>query len=170
MGTIAKALGDQFDVKSLKRIYPMAPELESIDAWINSRGLALSDLRGKVVAIHFYAAECHNCHANLPIYNELATEFAEQDFVMIGIHTPEVASERVLANVERRAEEYKINYPVAIDSQSATWKAWSNTMWPTIYLIDKEGYLRYWWQGELKWEGATGDEVVKSNIRGLLAE
>lgn len=167
---ISKLLGTSFDLTNLQRVYPMAPDLEGITSWINSNGIRLKDLRGKVVAVHFYAYQCHNCHANLPLYNDFVEEFGQEDFVMIGIHSPETASERSTENVTNAAKDWKIDYPVAVDTNMETWKTWSNTMWPTIYLIDRDGYLRYWWQGELQWQGATHDKVVRKNIRTLLDE
>jgi hypothetical protein len=52
--------------------------------------------------------------------------------------------------------------------KKANWDAWANTMWPTVYVIDQEGYIRTWWQGELKWEGATGDKTIADAVENLL--
>ncbi|MBL8873952.1 MAG: hypothetical protein JNK90_29525, partial [Planctomycetaceae bacterium] len=46
----------------------------------------------------------------------------------------------------------------------------SNTMWPTVYVIDKRGYIRHWWQGELNWQGATGDKVIEDVVEAALKE
>ena len=43
-------------------------------------------------------------------------------------------------------------------------------MWPTVYVVDKRGYLRYWWQGEMNWQGATGDKTVEEWVARCLAE
>ena len=43
-------------------------------------------------------------------------------------------------------------------------------MWPTVYVIDKQGYIRFWWQGELKWEGATVDKTIETLVENLLKE
>jgi hypothetical protein len=56
---------------------------------------------------------------------------------------------------------------VQVDGDSATWKAWGNTTWPTTYVIDQQGYLRVWWQGELQWQGAKGDEVIRDAVETL---
>jgi hypothetical protein len=58
---------------------------------------------------------------------------------------------------------------VQFDGDSATWKAWGNTMWPTVYVIDQQGYLRVWWQGELKGPEAQGDEVISKAVEKLLS-
>jgi hypothetical protein len=57
-----------------------------------------------------------------------------------------------------------------VDHTKGTWDAWGNSMWPSVYLIDKRGSLRHFWPGELKWRGATGDAWMQDRIEELLAE
>ena len=160
--------GAPFDTVTLDRIYPMAPELAPSATWINSKPLSLADLRGKVVILHFYAFECVNCQRNLPIYAEWQRKYADKGVVVIGIQSPETDRERQPEAVITAAKEAGIDYPVQFDGDSATWKAWGNTMWPTVYVIDQQGYLRVWWQGELNWQGAKGDEVISKAVEKLL--
>ena len=68
--------------------------------------------------------------------------------MIIGVHAPEFAFEQVLSNVERAVEEHNITYPVAMDNDFATWKAFSNQYWPAHYFIDKEGFIRHYHFGE----------------------
>jgi len=63
-----------------------------------------------------------------------------------------------------------IQYPVLFDQQSENWKAWGNTMWPTVYLIDRDGFIRTWWQGELNWQGAQGEKQYRKLISQLVQE
>ncbi len=168
--TITKLLGAEFDTSALERIYPMAPELMPVEHWLNSPPLRLKELRGKVVLIHFYAFQCHNCHANFEHYNKWQKEFGGDEVVVIGIQTPETSTERNPQSVTAAAKERGFEFPVVIDLESANWQAWSNTMWPTIYVIDKQGYIRYWWQGELNWEGATHDKTVHDMLVKLVHE
>jgi hypothetical protein len=72
--------------------------------------------------------------------------------------------------VKAKAEGAAFKFPVLIDNEKANWNAWGNSMWPSVYLVDKRGYVRYFWPGELKWEGATGDEWMGARIEELLAE
>jgi len=72
--------------------------------------------------------------------------------------------------VEKKAKEQELTFPIAIDNEKATWKAWGNRWWPSTYLIDKKGYARYRWDGELQWKGATGDQIMTQKIKELLAE
>ena len=163
-----RLVGAPFDTVTLDRIYPMAPELAPSDTWINSEPLTLAGLRGKVVILHFYAFECVNCQRNLPIYAEWHRAFADKGVVVIGVQTPETEAEKDSGKVIAAAKEAGIDYPVAFDGDSATWKAWGNTMLPTVYVIDQQGYLRVWWQGELNWQGAKGDEVIRTAVEKLL--
>jgi hypothetical protein len=89
---------------------------------------------------------------------------------IIGVHTPETEGEKVLENIRRKAKDSGLNFPIAVDSQLKNWNAWSNTIWPAVYLIDKKGNVRYWWYGELNWEGAEGEKFMREKIVELLAE
>ncbi len=90
--------------------------------------------------------------------------------VVIGVHTPETAAEAKVENVRQKVKENKMTYPIAIDNRLGTWKAWNNRCWPTTYLIDKAGNVRYYWEGELKWKDANGEDLMRKGIEELLAE
>ncbi len=167
---LAELVGQPFDFSGLTRIYPLAPELLVTDGWVGNAPGTLRELRGKVVVVHFYAFQCINCQRNLPIYNEWAQHFAGRDVVLIGIQTPETQAERDVQQIAAAARENKQEYPVLVDLQNRNWDAWGNTMWPTVYLIDRRGYIRFWWQGELNWQGAQGDKAVADMIERLLDE
>ncbi|MEC8556284.1 MAG: redoxin domain-containing protein [Planctomycetota bacterium] len=169
MDQLRQILGAPFETSKLQRIYPMAPELVPVSDWINSSPLTLKSLRGKVVLLHFYAFQCHNCHANFDVYQRWHKQYGE-DVVVLGIQTPETSNERDPSLVRKAAKERDLNFPILVDLKSENWKSWSNTMWPTVYVIDKKGYIRHWWQGELRWQGATMDQKIESIVTGLLAE
>ena len=163
--------GAPFDFSLVRRTYPLAPEL-SLDGarWIQGDSTELSDLQGKVVAIHFYAFQCINCQRNLPFYTEWSRDYADRGLVVIGIQTPETAAERIAEKVTAAANREGIEYPLLLDLKSSNWKTWNNTMWPTIYLVDRKGFLRRWWQGELNWQGGNGEQQMRATIEKLLAE
>lgn len=167
---LAKLVGPEFDVSKLQRIYPLAPELIPVANWINSKPLTLQSLRGKVVVLHFYAFQCINCQRNLPHYQKWFDEFQSKDVVILGIQTPETAAERDFEKVRAAAQQSKIAYPILFDVESKNWASWSNTMWPTVYVIDRQGYLRQWWQGELNWNGATGEQQFHDLIAQLVKD
>lgn len=116
---------------------------------MNSKPLTLKELRGKVVLVHFYAFQCHNCHANFEIYRRWHDQLRSKGVEVVGIQTPETPTERDPAAVKSAAAERKLEFPILVDLESKNWAAWGNTMWPTVYVIDKNGYIRHWWQGEL---------------------
>ncbi len=89
---------------------------------------------------------------------------------MLGIHTPESAHERNVDNIRNKMKENGIEYPIAVDNDMANWNAWANNMWPSTYLIDKKGYVRYWWYGELNWNGTEGEKLFREKLEQLLAE
>lgn len=161
-------LGDSFDTAKLGQAKYKVPELVTTDGWINSAGEALSDHRGKVVVVHFYACGCINCIHNYPYYREWQRQFADDKFVLIGIHSPETSAERDLSHVRKKAAEENLTFPILLDGKSQNWSNWGNSMWPSVYVIDQQGYLRYFWPGELKWQGNDGEKILRGRITELL--
>lgn len=89
---------------------------------------------------------------------------------MVGVHTPETTTERDLSELRRRLVSEELKFPIVSDNDQNTWNVWGNSMWPSVYLIDKKGRLRYWWYGELDWKGAGGQKIMTEKIKELLAE
>ena len=168
--TWRKALGADFDLAALGRPVFKAPPLVDSGAWLNSEPLTPEKLAGKVIVVHFYAFSCSNCIRNYPTYVAWQERFRDRDVVIVGVHTPETATEEDVDRVREKAEEAGFRFPVLVDRTKATWDAWGNSMWPSVYLIDKRGFLRHFWPGELKWRGATGDAWIQDRIEELLAE
>lgn len=167
---LASMFGKRFDLRQVTQVGCIAPELRGIDAWINSGPLSLSQLRGKVVVVHFWAFNCSNCINNLPHYKAWFDKYPASELTIIGIHTPETRSERDVSNLRANVDQRDIEYPVAVDGAAENWKAWGNTMWPSVYLIDRHGKVRAWWYGELNWKGAPGEEKMRKQIEELLLE
>jgi peroxiredoxin len=167
---LKKLLGDSFPLEKLRQPGFKAPELVDTGHWINSKPLSLESLRGKVTVVHFYASGCINCIHNYPWYRQWHADFNDKGVVLVGIHTPETADEREIANVKKRAADEKLEFPILIDGKNENWNAWGNSMWPSVYLIDKRGYLRDFWAGELKWNGYDGEKEMRKRIEELLAE
>ncbi len=90
--------------------------------------------------------------------------------VIIGVHTPETEAERNVETLRTKVKEESFDYPVVVDNDKKIWDAWGNSMWPSVYLIDKQGRLRYWWYGELNWNEAGGQKTMADKIKELLAE
>jgi len=149
-----------------------APEFQNAETWINSRPLKLADLRGQVVAVHFYAFGCINCIHNYPHYKEWQSDLTKKGLAIVGIHTPETSAERDAEAVRRKADENGFEFPILVDNDKSNWTTWGNTMWPSVYLIDKKGYVRFsdWWYGEMDWQGVGGHKLMRKRIEELLAE
>jgi cytochrome c biogenesis protein CcdA/thiol-disulfide isomerase/thioredoxin len=127
---------------------PRAPEIEGIVGWINSKPLSLRELRGRVVLIDFWTYSCVNCLRTLPHVKAWYRAYSGDGLTIIGVHSPEFAFERVPGNVRAAVRKLGIRYPVALDNDFATWRAYANEYWPAKYLIDRAGRVRYYHFGE----------------------
>jgi thiol-disulfide isomerase/thioredoxin len=126
----------------------LAPALAGATQWLNGPALDMSDLRGKVVLVDFWTYDCINCRNSLPYVNQWARRYADQGLVVIGVHTPEYAFERIVDNVRQAITRLDVRHPVAIDNQYRVWNAFSNHYWPAHYFIDANGRIRYLQVGE----------------------
>jgi thiol-disulfide isomerase/thioredoxin len=142
--------------------YGRAPEFTGIEKWLNSDPVLMAELKGKVVLVDFWTYSCINCIRTLPYITKWHDTYKDQGLVVVGVHTPEFAFEKVTSNVENAIKRFKINYPVAQDNNYRTWSAYSNQFWPAEYLIDREGKIVYTHFGEGKYE------VTENAIRQLL--
>ncbi|MDT5093199.1 MAG: hypothetical protein QOH60_2562 [Mycobacterium sp.] len=141
-----------------------APDIKGIDGWLNSAPLDLASLRGKVVLVDFWAYSCINCQRSIPHVTAWYNAYRDSGFVVIGIHTPEYAFEKVSANVADGAAGLGITYPIALDNGYSTWTNYRNRYWPAEYLIDATGKVRHIKFGE-------GDyDVTEKLIRELLTD
>jgi cytochrome c biogenesis protein CcdA/thiol-disulfide isomerase/thioredoxin len=119
-----------------------APEIKGISQWFNSDPLTIAGLKGKVVLVDFWTYSCINCQRTLPYVTKWYDTYKDKGLIVLGIHAPEFQFEKVPANVQNAIKEAKVNYPVGLDNDFATWKNYKNQFWPASYLIDKEGNIR----------------------------
>lgn len=151
--------------------FPVLPEFTHTDSadWINSPPLSKADLAGKVVLVDVWTFACWNCYRSFPWLNELNETFADQDFVTVGIHTPEFDYEKERDSVVEKVREFGLTHPVMMDNDMSYWRALGNRYWPAFYLIDKHGKARGYWVGETH----SGDKralQIEQAVRTLLAE
>ncbi len=128
------------------------PDLSGAIGWLNSPPLKPDDLKGKVVVVDFWTYSCINCLRSLPHVRAWAETYSSKGLVVIGIHSPEFAFEKVPANVEKAVRELGIHYPVAIDSDHVIWNRFHNQYWPAHYIFDRQGKLREQHFGEGDYE------------------
>ncbi len=160
-------ISDKPDVKIIEDVeYPLASELAGISGYLNTEGeeIKLSDYSGKVVLIDFWTYTCINCIRTLPYLTAWDTKYREEGLVIIGVHAPEFEFEKNKENVRKALDRYEIKYPVVQDNDRGTWEAFNNRFWPAKYLIDSEGYIRYYHFGEGNYE------ETELQIQKLLAE
>lgn len=142
----------------------MMPSLDGAVQWLNSPPLSAQSLKGKVVLIDFWTYSCINCLRALPYVRAWADKYRDQGLVVIGVHAPEFAFERNVANVKKAIADLGIDYPVAIDNNFAIWKAFNNQYWPAHYFIDAQGRIRFHHFGEGEYD--KSERVIQQ----LLAE
>src|SRR5271163_532935 len=114
----------------------LMPSLAGAEGWLNSPPLSLEALKGKVVLVDFWTYSCINCLRAIPYVRAWADKYRDQGLVVIGVHAPEFAFERNVANVKTALGTFKIGYPVAIDNEYKIWRSFENEYWPAHYFID----------------------------------
>ncbi|MFK8027060.1 MAG: redoxin family protein [Gammaproteobacteria bacterium] len=147
------------------------PKFTQQDAqrWINSSPLKTEDLKGKVVLLDIWTYGCWNCYRSIPWLNSLEKKFGHDDFIIVGIHTPEFDHETEREKVIEKCEEFKVTHPVMMDNDFAYWKALRNRYWPTFYVADKHGVVKGVYIGETH-EGDKRAHQVENLIAKLIAE
>jgi len=142
---------------------PTAPEFAS-GTWINSEPLTIKGLRGRVVLVDFWTFGCYNCRNTLPFVKRWHERYSDKGLTIVGVHSPEFDTEKRVENVRREIASLDIRYPVVTDNDYETWKAYDVEAWPTLFLLDKSGRVRFSHVGE----GAY--EETERTIQKLLAE
>lgn len=107
---------------------------------------------------------------NLPSYGKWQKQFKQRGVTVIGVHTPETEREKSIASLRKELRKRGITYPVLVDGGGENWRRWRQRYWPTVYLIDKRGRVRYVWVGELEYRGASGTAIMTQKIEELIAE
>jgi thiol-disulfide isomerase/thioredoxin len=120
--------------------------------WVNGKPVVLG--KGNVNIIQFWTLGCINCKHNLPAYNRWYNQLKNEGIGFAGVHSPEFDWEKDEKTLLSSIKEHGIDYPVLPDNLMLNWDAWQQRYWPTVYIIDKEGYIRYRWIGELGKKGA----------------
>jgi thiol-disulfide isomerase/thioredoxin len=133
----------------------VAPEISTPNGFINTDGkpITLEQYRGeKIILLDIWTYSCINCQRTLPYLNEWYEKYHDQGLEIIGLHTPEFSFEHKIENVEKAVKEFEIKYPVVLDNDYSTWRAYGNKYWPRKYLIDLEGNIIYDHIGEGSYE------------------
>jgi thiol-disulfide isomerase/thioredoxin len=141
-----------------------APELARGE-WLNTpRPLRLNEWRGRAVLVDIWDFTCLNCLRTLPYLIAWHLAYRDWPVSFLGIHSPEFAFARDRRQVEAALHRLGIKYPVLLDNDYKNWDAFANRYWPSVTLIDAQGYLRYQHSGE----GAY--EEIEAALSGLALE
>ncbi|NEB98040.1 NHL domain-containing thioredoxin family protein [Streptomyces anulatus] len=119
-----------------------APELIGKGGWLNTgdQTYTLADLRGRIVILDFWTFCCVNCLHVLDELRELEEKHRDT-VVIIGVHSPKFVHEAEHQAVVDAVERYEVHHPVLDDPELATWKQYAVRAWPTLVVIDPEGYV-----------------------------
>ena len=141
------------------------PSLDGAVQWFNTPNgapITRQQLQGKVTLVYFWTYSCINCIRTLPYLRAWADKYP--GLQVIGVHTPEFAFEKKPDNVRRAIGDFKIGFPVAVDSDYNIWRAFNNNYWPAAYFVDARGNIRHHQFGEGDY--AQSERVIQT----LLAE
>jgi thiol-disulfide isomerase/thioredoxin len=139
------------------------PGFDGATGWLNSAPLSPADLRGKVVLVDFWTYTCINWLRTLGYVRAWAEKYEDQGLVVVGVHTPEFPFEKDVDNVRPAAKDMRVEYPIALDSNYAIWRAFSNQYWPAVYIADAQGRIRHHQFGEGQYEEC--ERVIQQLLR-----
>ena len=139
------------------------PEFQGIQQWLNSSPLTIADFKNQVVLVQFWTFACINCQRTLPYVVEWHQKYGAQGLKVVGIHTAEFAFERDINNIKQALTKHKIIYPVPVDNQYKTWRAYENEYWPHLFLADRKGLIRYDHIGEGEYN--TTEKMIQKLLK-----
>lgn len=132
--------------------------------WLNSsHPLSRAQLRGQVLLIDFWDYTCINCLRTLPYLAKWHERYADKGLVIIGVHSPEFKFARDSSQIEAAIQEFDVRYPVLLDNDYQTWQQFATRAWPTKFLVDPQGYIRFKRQGEGYYEET--ERAIQSLLR-----
>ena len=133
----------------LVRMPPLADgEWLNLGSGGNGRLLAPTQLRGQVILIDFWDYTCINCLRTLPYLKHWHERYAKHGLLIIGIHTPEFRFAQFRHHLDTAIAKYEIPYPILLDNEQQNWLQFTTRAWPTKFLVDPDGYIRFKRQGE----------------------
>ena len=135
---------DEFSSTNLDLESRKAPNLVGIAHYLNTSSEELTKkMEGKVILYDIWTYSCINCIRTLPFITSWDEKYSDHGLLIVGIHSPEFEFEKDPQNVKIAIEKYGITYPVVMDNDMKTWKAFENNYWPRKYIADHEGKIRY---------------------------
>lgn len=147
--------------KMSNKSFPRYKEIAQPAGYVNSEPFTIGQFVGKkIIVVDFMTYSCINCIRTFPHLNAWYDKYHDQGLEIIGIHTPEFAFEKKLENVQRELDRLGIKFPVVLDNDYGTWRAYANNYWPRKYIINLDGQIVYDHIGEGNYE-ETEAEIIK---------
>lgn len=128
---------------------------------LDGEKVKLSDLKGHVVMINFWASWCGPCRQEMPLLNDIYASYKKAGFVLLGVNLDESAED-----AKAFLKKTPVNFPVLIDSKGQVADLYKNQAMPSSYFVDRKGDLVYLHQGYRPGE----EEDYKKVIKKLLAQ
>jgi thiol-disulfide isomerase/thioredoxin len=145
-----------------------APEFPQNVTWIQGGPKTMLELKGQAVLIDFWDYTCVNCINTLPYVQEWHKRYADAGLTIIGVHAPEFSFAHNGDHVRAAIAEHGLEYPIVQDNEYAIWQAYANRYWPAKYLINHEGYLKYYHFGEGAYQQT--EEAIQSVLKEAFPE
>jgi thiol-disulfide isomerase/thioredoxin len=146
------------DISSYK-----AREIRKSDVWINGGPFTLKSLRGEVVVLDFWAFDCEPCIEAMPHITDLYERYASAGLVVIGIHTPRAEYEKNVSMLREAITKIGIKFPVVVDDKQKIFRDYLCDLWPSQFVIDRNGIVRYSHGGVGRYEDM--EKVVQDLLR-----
>ncbi len=140
-----------------------APAFQQVTQWLNTPGGQPATLGGKVTVVDFWTFDCINCKHVIPHLHDWYERHHAQGLQLISVHTPEYSFEHDIPGVEKAAAKLGVTYPIAVDNDYANWSAWGVEAWPTVFVIDRSGTVRYIATGEGNYDET--EQVIESLLQ-----
>lgn len=149
-----------------------APELFG-EYWLNGEPVSVREMRGNVLLIDFWDYSSAHCIRALPYIKEWERKYRDYGLVVVGVHTPEFPFGQNEENVRRAVKEFGVTYTMVGDNDARIWSSFGCRSWPTKFLVDKDGFIRFAHQGPGSYdqfERAIQVLVTEAGMRGELPD
>jgi peroxiredoxin len=123
--------------------------------------ITLSDLRGKVVVLNFWASWCAPCRAEMPALNAVYEKFREQGLVVLGVNTTYQDDE---AGARAAVQAWGLTFPIVLDRDSAPSRQYRIQAMPTTFFIGRDGVI-----GDIVFGGPMSEALIASKIEKLMS-
>ncbi len=126
----------------------------------SGKNLKLSEFRGQVVLLNFWASWCGPCRQEMPALEKLHQRYHKLGFTVIGVNVEEDSTA-----AKKMLREVRVSFPILFDTQNTASKLYNVSAMPTTVIIDRDGNMRYLHKGYKPGEERDYRKWVKKLIR-----